>query len=240
MRCKFLLRARSLFAGLLIAGLPAESALMSFTDRTAFEAATTGRTEIDFEGIVPTESAEDFGNPEGLKRGGITFRTSGTGPLGSGFVSVYGSGRAQQSPVFNTGTGALLAWGPPGQPGTAFLDILLPPGITAFATDFFAQQPFVTTAKMIVNSGEATENFEIVTSDRPAHSFFGVTSDFNTILLVRIGIPEGQAGLILDNVSIGRVGNGSDSVPEPVTMLLVCAGLASITILRRRQQTRVP
>ena len=85
----FLHRCCVLFAaGLLMASLPATASLITFTNRAAFEAATTGLSNISFEGIVPTDLAQDFPNPAGLTTNGITFRTSGTGPLGPGVVSV--------------------------------------------------------------------------------------------------------------------------------------------------------
>ena len=87
----FVHRCCGLFAaGLLMASLPAAASLITFTNRAAFEAATTGLTNLTFEGIVPTDSAQDFPNPAGLTTDGITFRTSGTGPFGAGVVSVYG------------------------------------------------------------------------------------------------------------------------------------------------------
>jgi len=234
----FLHRCSSLFAtGFLIASLPAAASLITFTNRTAFEAATSGLTNLTFEGIVPTDSAQDFPNPAGLTAAGIRFLTSGTGPLGTGAVSVYGAALAAQSPILNTGTGAILAWAPPGQPGTAFLDVLLPSGKTAFATDIWAQQPLVTTVRAIVNSGEATQNFDLSTVDRPTPSFLGVTSDGNTILLVRFAIPAGQLGLILDNVSVGTAGGSTNPVPEPGAMVLLCAGLAGITVLWKRKHS---
>jgi hypothetical protein len=220
--------------GFLLGAFPAEASLMTFTSRTAFEAATTGLTTITFEGIVPTDSAQDFPNPDGLMTDGVTFRTSGTGPSGPGFVTVYGAAlAAEQSDVLNTGTGAILVWAPPDQPGTAFLDVWLPPQKTAFATDLWAQQPFVATVRAIVNSGEATENFDTTTTDRPTSSFFGVTSDANTILLVRFEIPPGQVGLILDNLSVATADDNINPIPEPGTMMLLCAGLAGLLVFRR-------
>ena len=153
-------------------------------------------------------------------------------------MTVYGAGAAEQSSYFNTGTGAVLVWEPQSQSGTAFLDALLPAGKTAFATEIWGQQPFVTAVQAIVNSGEATENFEIVTSDRPAPSFFGVTSDANIVLLVRFSIPSGQAGLILDNVTAGTTNDTSNPVPEPGSIILLCAGLAGVTLVRKRRILR--
>ena len=115
--------------------------------------------------------------------------------------------------------------------------MVLPIGITAFAADLWAQQPAATTVKMIVNSGEATENFFVDTMERPSPSFFGVHSDGNVLLLVRIAIPAGQVGLILDNVSIGTAGGSGDTVPEPGTVILLGAGLVGLAAARRWKYT---
>ena len=64
MRFEFLRQSRGfLAAGLRLAGLPAESALITFTGRTTFESVTTGVTKVTFDGIVPTDSAASFDNP---------------------------------------------------------------------------------------------------------------------------------------------------------------------------------
>ncbi len=234
MQFEFLAKRYGLCAAMvLIASLPAEAALTIFTDRATFEAATSDLTNLNFEGIVPPDSTQNYPNPDGLMTDGFTFRTSGIGPSGTGLISIYGALAAAQSAVLNTGTGAILVWTPPDQPGTAYLDVLLPGGKTAFAADIWAQQPFVTTVRAIVNSGEATENIDFDTVDRSAPYFFGVTSDANTILLVRFAVSAGQVGLILDNVSAGVAGGSTNPIPEPGAMVLLGAGLASITMLRR-------
>jgi hypothetical protein len=236
---KFVSRSGALIgAALLIAIMPAKAALITFSDRSAFEAAVTGLTTITFEGLVAAHSAVNFENPAGLTESGVNFRTSGTGPLGSGFVTIYGAAVAAQSEMLNTGTGAILGWAPPNQPGTAFLDVRLPHGVTAFATDLWAQQPFATTIDVTINSGEATEIFRIPTQNHPTASFFGVISDSNVILLARFGIPAGQVGLVLDDVGFGTANGGptSNPVPEPKATVLVCAGLLGLTIVEQRRR----
>jgi hypothetical protein len=216
---------------LLACTLSAHGALISFVDRAAFEAAAGGLTTIGFEGLVPADAEQNFPNPVGLTVSGVNFLTSGTGPLGPGMVMVVGADLAMQSPWLITGAGAILVWEPPEQPGTAFLDIHLPPGVKAFATDLWTEQPVASTVQILVNSGEATEVFNIATADRPPPSFFGVISDANVILLVRISVPAGQVGLILDKVSIGDAGGGAP-VPEPHTAVLLGAGLLGICVAR--------
>jgi hypothetical protein len=225
------LSATSVCAWVLVAcTLPAHGALRTFVDRAAFEAAASGLTTIDFEGLVPPDATQDFPNPAGLTLSEVNFLTSGTAPLGPGMVMVVGADLATQSPWLITGSGAILVWEPPQQPGTAFLDIHLPAGVKAFATDLWTEPPFGSTVEILVNSGEATDVFNIATADRPTPSFFGVISDSNLILLARMSVPAGQPGLILDNVRIGNAG-GSE-VPEPHTMALLGAGLLWIGVAR--------
>jgi hypothetical protein len=230
---------QALFAtGVLIVAVPAHSALTVFTDRAAFEAVTHGLQTITFEDIVEDNSSRQFPDPAGLSVAGVKVRTFGTLPLGSGFVSVYGGALAQQSPATDTGTGAILVWGS-ADPGPASLDVVLPPGVTAFATDLWTVEPYVSAIKAVVNSGESTENFDIYTSDRPDPSFFGVVSDGNTILLVRFRDTVSYAGLILDNVAIGSAGPDPDPVPELGTGGLICPALIGIAVAGAKRAARV-
>ena len=65
-----------------------EGANITFLDtRAAFTGATTNLTTIDFEGIVPTNAAQNFANPAGLTASGVNFTTSGTGPFGTAAAS---------------------------------------------------------------------------------------------------------------------------------------------------------
>jgi len=215
----------------------AHAATITFFDtRTAFVSATSGLTTINFEGVAPTNAAQNFPNP-GLTTSGVTFSTSGTGPFGTGVVTVYGAGlAAMQSAVLNTGTGAILVWGPPNQPGTAFLNAALPAGITAVGADFWAQQPFVSPVDVTINASDATSQvFTVNTVTRPTPSFIGFTSDtpltsvlFRTIL--------GQSGLVVDNFSVGQtsVTPPVTQVPEPSSLsLLAAGGLAAMLLLSR-------
>ena len=113
---------------------------------------------------------------------------------------------------------------------------MLPSGTTAFATDFWAQQAFVTTANIAVQSGASTQTFNLGTLTRPTPSFFGVVSD-SPINSVRFGIPAGQVGLILDNVSVRAAVPGDTPVPipEPNAAILLVSGFACLAGLRPRK-----
>jgi hypothetical protein len=217
--------------------LTAHGANITFFDtRAAFTAATSAVTTINFEGIVSTNVAQNFPNP-GLTTSGVNFFTSGTGPFGSGFVTVYGAGlAAMQSAVLNTGTGAILVWGPPNQPGTAFLNAALPAGITAAGTDFWAQQPFISSVEVTVATSDlGTRLTTVNTLNRPTPSFIGFTSDV-PITSVLFRTPAGQTGLVVDNFSFGQASANppAPQVPEPPTALLLSIGLVAIAAARKR------
>jgi hypothetical protein len=209
--------------------------ITSFDTRPAFTAASSSLTTINFEGIVPANASQNFPNP-GLTTSTVTFSTSGTGPFGTGVVTVYSAGlAAMQSPVLNTGTGAILVWGPPNQPGTAFLNTALPAGTTAVGADFWAQQPFISAVDIIVNAADATtQTFTVNTVNRPTASFIGFTSDV-AITSVLFRTPQGQTGLVVDNFSFGQSSTTEPvpSVPEPITALLVGVGLVGVAAVRK-------
>ena len=216
----------------------AQGANITFLDtRVAFTGAATNLTTINFEGVGPTNAAPNFPNPAGLTTSGVNFTTSGTGPFGTGVVTVYGAAIAgMQSPVLNTGTGAILVWGPPNQPGTAFLNAALPPGTTAVGMDFWAQQPFVSAIELTVNASDATSQmFTVNTVTRPTASFAGFTSDV-PITSVLLRTPAGQTGLVVDNFSVGQSSTPGPipQVPEPITALLLSAGLAGLVVVKKR------
>jgi len=104
--------------------------------RAAFNGESSGVTTITFEGITATNAAQNFLNP-GLVTSGVTFSTSGTGPFGPGFVTVYGAALAgMQSSVLNTGTGAILVWVRPTSRVQCFSTLRCPPELPLSAQTF--------------------------------------------------------------------------------------------------------
>jgi hypothetical protein len=222
----------------LSARLAQAATIAVFDTRAVFNAAIENPLTINFEGIVATNAAVNFPNP-GLTTSGVNFFTSGTGPFGPGFVTVYGAGlAAMQSPVLNTGTGAILVWGPPNQPGTAFLNAALPPGTTAVGTDLWAQQPFITSVDVIVSASDGTtQTLTVNTLTRPTASFIGFTSDV-PITSIAFRPPANQTGLILDNFSYGKA-SGSTPVSEPATAILVFTGLIGASAVFKKNRRKV-
>src|ERR1044071_2615811 len=114
------------FAAVAFVSTPARSDTIVFTTRSAFVAATTSVTTIDFEGIAPTNSVANFSSP--LTIAGATFSGSPTGA-----VSVLDSGFF--APLFQFNSGASLA-------GFGFIEVTLSPGTTAIGTDLMSSNTF--------------------------------------------------------------------------------------------------
>lgn len=223
----------------------ADSAVITFyNDAAAFAAATNNLGITNFEGLAPNNSFTNYPNSSGgLTTNGVNFQTSGGGKFGGGTVSVSGAGYAANLPLENVMSGAHLVWGPPNQPGNAFLIATLPSGITAVGADLWAEQPFVTTLQVIVTADSMTQTFPVTTANRVANvssnpTFFGVTSDA-TISSVQFQLPAGETGLVVDNFRIGQAAVAPvppSTVPEPGTIALVGAAFLGIALVRRSKR----
>ena len=107
-------------------------------------------------------------------------------------------------PAYETTTGAKLHWSPPNQPGNAFLEIKLPGGVTAVATDIWTVQPLQSSLEVVATTGDGkSQTVTVSTPARPAAGFVGFTSS-SDIVSIRITPPKGQSGLIVDNFTIGK------------------------------------
>lgn len=186
----------------------AQTGIVRFDDRATFDAASANRTKIDFEGLVPSLGFTNYKMPGGLTATGVSFQTSGGGRFGAGHLTLIGAAHTA-GPIYKTGTGAILTWGPPNQPGDAYLDVTLPRGITAVGADLWTAQPYVSSVEVIAITADAkTQSVTVNTAQRPAAAFVGFTSD-TPISALRFSIPRGQVALILDNLTFGRSVKGS-------------------------------
>jgi PEP-CTERM motif len=132
-------------------GLSARGALIQFDTRTAFDAATTNQTIIDFSGLAPANGFAYFGTPGSLTLSGVNFATP-NGPL---FVQ-------------NDGVSSRLTV-QQGTP-TSVLDVTLPAGTTAVGFDFLSGDPLTITFV----TGEA---FDLGSMPGPDYGFAGFISD---------------------------------------------------------------
>ncbi len=226
----------------LVSGFSAQSAtITAYNSASAFAAAETSLGSITFEGLAPTNSFKNYPNSSGgLTTNGVNFKTSGGGKFGPGTVAVSSAGYAAGLPLENVMTGAHLVWGPPNEPGNAFLVATLPSGITAVGADLWAEQPFVTTVDVIVTANSTTQTFPVTTANRVPNvssnpTFFGVTSDV-PISSIQFKLAAGETGLIVDNFTIGKAVVGPpppSTIPEPSTVVLLGAPLLGMFARRR-------
>ena len=193
----------------------AQSGIATYSDRTSFTPAAENLTTIDFEGIAPNSGFLNFKNEGRLVTAGIEFRPGGGARFGPGHITVVGPWH-QAGPIYETTSGAKLIWAPPNQPGNAYLDVTLPAGTTAVATDLWAAQPYTSPVEvMITTSDGASRVVTIDTRARPAAAFAGFAST-SAITSLRFTPAKGQTGLVIDNFAFGR--SRRDAIKQSTAM----------------------
>ena len=196
----------------------AQDGIDSYTGRNTFDRAVSGTSIFDFEGIVPETGFRHYQREGSLRYSGLEFRPGGGGKFGPGPVVVVGT-RYQAGSAYETTTGAKLHWSPPNQPGNAYLDVRLPGGTTAVATDLWTVGPRLASVDVTVTTANGETRTESVATPRPGSGFIGFTSS-SPIVSLRFTPPKGQTGLILDNVTTAksngrRSGNNVSGIESP-------------------------
>ena len=207
----------------------AQSIVESFDSREAFHGAAERLSTIDFESVAPARGFGKYQPAEGLTAGGVTFRAAGGARFGAGLIYVLSTHYIGSNPMSNTGTGALLGWGAPNQPGTASLDVTLPGGVTAVGAELWTQQPYVSAVEVAVTTADGGSHTVVVnTRARPAGAFVGFISEA-AIVSVSFRPPKGQTGLLLDNFVYGRKAEGRRVRPSAATAVQkVAEGVAAL------------
>jgi hypothetical protein len=209
MACRFLtlLLALAFCVVSVVISAAAQDGINSFTSRDSFSAAATDVKVNDFEGIVPNSGFKQYSREGSLQYAGADFKPGGGGRFGPGPVIVVG-GWYNAGPAYETTTGAKLHWGPPNQPGNAYLDITLPSGTTAAAVDLWTAQPLQSAVEVTATAADGKSRRETITTPaRPVAGFIGFTSS-SPIVSIRITPPKGQTAVIIDNFTTGSAKAG--------------------------------
>ena len=187
----------------------AQSAIEHIDSRASFNAASTNASTIDFGSVAPRRGFGMYRPPEGLTTNGVTFRTAGGARFGSGIIYVPSLDyMGTTNPLYQTGTGEMISWSVPNQPGNASLDVTLPAEVTAVGADLWTQQPYVSTVEVTASTHDGqTQTVVVKTRNRPDSAFVGFISD-KSIVSISFRLPKGQTGLLLDNFSYGRKAQG--------------------------------
>jgi len=198
-----------------------------YTDRASWEAAATGVTTVDFEGILPIGGVAVY-RGGGLSLAGLSFLGSFDGgfylavvKLGVGSDYDWGSGATLQGPSL---TGTPCGSYPCGGPNPK-IRITLPAGTTAFATDLMT---WIVSDIPIAITLSTGETFTRHTLPRPGRAFFGVTTDV-PLTHVDITAAPTTAYPSVDNVSVGQKGAGGALLSSLTLKKPVVAGCKPMT-----------
>jgi len=198
----------------------AHAAFITYDDRSVFDAATTGMTNIDFEAQQLIGGFNPFGF--GLSISGVNF----SAPL-SHYLYVADD---LVGPSYQWGSGASLLFGSTNENGN--LVITLPGGVFSFGFDLMAESDNVpnSTGGLLYNINIDGSPFNSTTLARPDRAFFGLTSDtaLSTVTLTMTNTHADRVLPIIDNVAFG----GIAAVPEPGTLALLGLALAGVGFSR--------
>jgi hypothetical protein len=200
--------------------VPASATALLYTDRVAWEAATSGLFTIDFEGLATPGVPSNHSTAGGLTIGGVQF--IGLTPPSSYYL--YGQDPAT-SPNFSWNSGDVLI-GPNAAWGGGYIEVNLPAGgVTSVGTDLMTHTPF---AQPVVVSLSTGESFTVGTYGNPTRAFVGFTSD---VPLTSIRFTPENGYSIIDNFSDGSAPGAEVSEANP--LVLGATGLLSLWIARR-------
>ncbi len=198
--------------------------ITTFTDRTVFDAAVGATTFEDF-----TSSAH-FPIPGGSLSSTSSFGTLSAGDIQAGvtYTTPLGSGNYFNIDAGGGFTGGFLDGF---NPSDRDLTITYDPLIAAFGFDTNSLMPDFDITINFMSGQSYDANFTGISSMQ----FFGFQSDIADIQSVLISGNNSFFGFAIDDHSFGGTGNGSVSVPEPSSIVLLGLGLAGIAFSRKKK-----
>jgi hypothetical protein len=209
---KKVLTVLSIVSMILIASSQAQAVAL-FTDRTAFLAATTGMTNIDFE-------ENSYGAftyyPSGATFSGVNF-------VGSGYL--YTIDPALATSIYDWDSGDILS----DQYETGPINVALPGGgFTAVGSDIMSFDPYASDFIITLSTGDV---FTVSSANYPTRAFVGFTSNVPISWLTFDATSSVYANL--DNFVFGSA--GITPIPEPATLSLLGFGLLGLAGLRKKR-----
>lgn len=203
--------------------VPAYATSILYTDRAAWEAASTGLVTISFEGLASSGIPGNFSTAQGLTLSSVQF--FGLTPPSSYYLLVVDPA---QSTEHNWQSGDILE-GPKAEwaSATGYIQANLPAGVTAVGSDIMTRTPDQGALLVSISTGES---FLLATFSRPNRAFVGITSD-EPITYIRFQPSSGYA--LMDNFSLGSASAPEAETPEADTMILGATGLLGLLLARR-------
>lgn len=220
-------------ATLLVALTSHATVLQTYNTRPSWEAATTGRADVDFESLnLSTGAFANYSTISGLTTGGLNI----VGVLDVNQYFLYALNPPSGAPE-DFGSGTIIR-GPERRPNS-YLSITLPSAVTSFGVDLMTYDPDAQSFAILL---DGTQVATVTTAARPTRTFFGVTTDA-PITEVRLVLTSGTnfttQGLF-DNFAYGAAGAGEPptggETPEVGTLVATGTGLLMVRYLRRRSR----
>jgi len=210
---------------LTLAVLPARSTtITTYTDPTAWQAASNVQQTITFQGLAPTDGSTTYEGSTGLTTGGVEF--IGYTSAGTSWIQVIDTDFSSWYD-FGSGGDALLQDmdRPNSSSPLPYIQIVLPANVTALGMDLFTVRPNALNYSITV----AGNQYTAPTDPSPTEAFWGVTSNtpISSLTLTLQGTAyNGSTSALLENFQFGT--SDLSQAPEAATFVLIGSGLIAI------------